>query len=50
MNLEKKINDVKHDTGLPGKPRKYLFFENFPKLLVFLALLRLYQTKLSFFD
>ena len=28
MNLEKKkINDVKHDTGLPGKPRKCLFFE-----------------------
>ena len=30
---------MKHETGLPGKPKKYLFFENFPNVVGFPGLI-----------
>ena len=50
MNLEKKkIKDVKHETGLPGKPKKYLFFENFPKVVGLPGLIETLSNKIFIF-
>ena len=40
---------MKHETGLPGKPKKYLFFENFPNVVGFPGLIETLSNKIFIF-
>ena len=47
MNFEKKINnELKHETGFPGRPKKNLFFGSLPNVVGFPGLMAILSKKM----
>ena len=47
MNFEKKINnELKHETGFPGRPKKNLFFGSLPNVVGFPGLMAILSKKI----
>ena len=50
MNFEKKINnELKHETGFPGRPKKNLFFGSLPNVVGFPGLMAILSKKCLFY-